>query len=246
MAEKERYQNPVLGDTVNLRLISFNSNNLFDVYQIQKVEICQVICQDDKCCDVKELRPILEVPGSDVVREDIGSYLLKLDVTTPTFTVSKYVDNWYIEPNDSGSILQHKNQFEIFSDLWYFSSTPVIYTFNFEFQPHRIRKGSKQWLIIRLVPNVPRATDLERYYTNLATISNLYIYLEQSCGQCVPEEEDLRLLVDRQLVTRREKVYGYYFLDTTDLECGIYNLWFEMNFAGTTQISPKYQVQIFN
>jgi hypothetical protein len=36
---KERYQNPTVGDQINLRLFTYNSNNRRNVEEIQKVEI---------------------------------------------------------------------------------------------------------------------------------------------------------------------------------------------------------------
>ena len=38
----ERYQNPNIDDTVNLRLITMNGANLSDVNEIEKVEIEKV------------------------------------------------------------------------------------------------------------------------------------------------------------------------------------------------------------
>lgn len=39
---KERYQNPVVGDTIRLRLFFYNSNNFADVNTIDQVAIYKV------------------------------------------------------------------------------------------------------------------------------------------------------------------------------------------------------------
>ena len=39
MAVKDRMQNPTCGDTIRLRLLTYNSNNRRDVQSIEKVEI---------------------------------------------------------------------------------------------------------------------------------------------------------------------------------------------------------------
>jgi hypothetical protein len=50
-------------------------------------------------------------------------------------------------------------------------------------------------------------------------------------------------------VTVRDKVFGFYKLDTTedglDLDCGVYDVWFTLSYAGSVEISPKMQFQIF-
>jgi hypothetical protein len=62
----------------------------------------------------------------------------------------------------------------------------------------------------------------------------------------LPQETDLRLLVDKADVTYREKKFGYYMLDTTDMEVAIYDVWFELDLGENTYISEKYQIQIFD
>lgn len=69
--------------------------------------------------------------------------------------------------------------------------------------------------------------------------------MELNCGPCPPNEQDLRVIIDRALVEERDKVFGFYLLDTKDLDCGIYDIWFELNYADTIEISPRQQIQIF-
>jgi hypothetical protein len=61
----------------------------------------------------------------------------------------------------------------------------------------------------------------------------------------MPQEQDLRLVIDSDDVTLREACRAYYMLDTTEMSCGIYNVWFEMEFGESLYISDKQQLQIF-
>ena len=113
------------------------------------------------------------------------------------------------------------------------------------FRPQKLRKGSKRYLIIEINPNVPKGTDLQRYYENLAIVSDLKVSIEQKCGTCVPQEQDLRMVVDRASVDYREKKFGYFMLDTNEMEVGIYDVWFEMEMGENTYISDRFQLQIY-
>jgi hypothetical protein len=101
-------------------------------------------------------------------------------------------------------------------------------------------------LIIEIKPNVPTAGDLRKYYENLAIVADLRITIEQSCGDCMPAERDQRLIVEEALVDYREKRYGYYQLDTTDLSCGIYDVTFRLDFGGNIYISDRMHIQIYD
>jgi hypothetical protein len=98
------------------------------------------------------------------------------------------------------------------------------------------------------LPNVPTAGDLRAYYENIAIVSDLSISIEQNCGECIPAEQDLRLIVDNESVDYREKRHGYYKLDTEALEmgCGIYDVWFTLEFGGNKYISDRMHIQIYD
>lgn len=245
MATKERSQNVIVGDTILLRFISWNSNNFANVKEIQKVDIYFLDPAEKSCTEPCGKRLVETIDGSDITLEDVGKYLLTLATSTPTYVIGKYSDEWSVvfEDNDEVSVID--NYFNIYPDLWFTSTMPAVYGFDFRFQPNRIRKGSKKYLIIQIVPNVPRATDLERYYVNLAINSGLSVTIEQACGPCTPAEEDLRLIVEEEEVTVRDGVFGYYLLDTTELDCGIYNLTLRLDYLDSVEISPKMQFQIF-
>jgi hypothetical protein len=238
----ERYQNPTCGDTINLRLFTYNSNNRSNVKSITQVDI---YVQDENSSTGYRL--VETIPGYNVVQEDTGRYLLQITATDLLYTIGNYQDVWTVVfDDDICSSAQITNNFQLYSNLWFTTTIPPIYDFNFNFRPNKIRKGTKRYLLIEVVPNVPRGADLLSYYQNLAIVSDLKVSIEIVCGGCVPTEQDLRLIVDQQLVDYREKGYAYYFLDTTDYDEGIYNIWFELSFGENVFISDKNSFQIFS
>jgi hypothetical protein len=247
MANKTRNQNPVVGDTINLKLISRNSNNLCDLFNIDHVDIVRIDCSPVCDGEKKEIKEVIvqTIPGTSVERCSEGTYDIDLVTSAPEYIIGNYHDVWYVTYKEGDVQVAHRQDFKINPDLWVLSSTPVVYSFDFRFSPNRIRQGSKKWLIIKIVPNVPRATDLQRYYENIAISADLKISIEQNCGQCMPSEQDLRLIVDEEPVTERDKVFSYFQIDTTEWDCGLYNVWFELDFAGNIEISPKQQFQVF-
>lgn len=247
MANRERYQVPVIGDNLTLRLLVYNQNQFASVYAIDRVEIWKL--DDCNPKDVSARRLIKTINGSDVTQDDIGKYHVSVDLEDRLFLIGKYVDVWYLSfeqfESDEDHIAPVENEFEIYRDLWFTSPVPIIYDFTFSFRPNKLMQGSKQYLIVNVKPNVPTASTLEAYYENLASISPIYISIAKRCGECIPAEEDLRLVVDRELVEVREYLYGYYLLDTSDLDPGIYDVWFELQVTENVYISPKGQLQIF-
>jgi len=242
---KERYQNPTVGDSVNLRLFTYNSNNRRDVQEIEQVEIYTLDPTERTEDNPEGLRLVQIIDGSSVVKEDTGRYLVTIDASSPIYTIGEYKDKWKVKFQDNDSFTATiANNFTLYPDLWFTTSLPPVYDFSFNFRPNRIRRGSKRYLIIQVVPNVPRGPDLERYYENLAIVSDLRVSIEVDCADCVPVEQDLRLVVDRQIVDYREKMYAYYFIDTSELASGIYNVWFELTFGENTFISDKGALQI--
>lgn len=246
MAIKERHQNPTCGDTINLRLFTYNSNNRKDVKSIEKVDIYAIDDSFRSAENPQGLRIITTVVADDIIQEATGQYLVQVELTDPLFTIGHYKDIWSVvfEDNECATA-QIANNFRIYSDLWFTTPIPPIYDFNFNFRPNKIRKGSKRYILIQVVPNVPRGSDILPYYENLAIVSDLRVSIELFCGECVPQEQDLRLVVDRTLVDYREQGYAYYFLDTTEYDEGIYNMWFELSFGENVFISDKNSFQIY-
>jgi len=242
---KERFQNPSVGDELNLRLFTYNSNNRRDVQEIEKVEIYFLDPQERSQENPEGLRLVEIINGTDVVKEETGQYLLTIEARDPLYVIGEYRDKWIVrfEDNDQCNATV-SNAFKLYPDLWFTTSIPPIYDFNFSFRPNRIRKGTKRYLLIQITPNVPRGADVLNYYENLAIVSDLRVSIETACGDCVPSEQDLRLIVDRQLVDYREKCYAYYFIDTTNMDPGIYNIWFELAFGENIFVSEKSSLQV--
>lgn len=247
MADKERTQNPVVGDQLTLRLFTYNSNQRQNVSEIQAVNI-YFLDPDEITTDNPTGRRLVQtVDTADVTQVEDGQYSITIDLEDQVYVIGKYIDSWEVEfeaGQEPGTI---ENSFRVVPDLWFTGTEPIVYGFDFQFRPNRLRRGERRFLIVEVRPNVPSATDLERYYTNLAVASPLRISIEQACGDCVPKERDLRLIVDRELIELRNGTEGHYFLDTEELEldCGIYNVWFEMEFGESLYISENQQIQIF-
>jgi len=242
----ERYQNPIIGNEINLRLFTYNSNSLRDVVSVEQVEIYFLDPYNITDDNIDGRRLVETISGSAVTVENTGTHLITITAETAKYTIGKYVDIWTINLEEDEPSQTIENSFEIYPDLWYTAPTPIVFDFDFHFQPNKLRKGSKQYLIIEIVPNVPRASDLERYYQNLAIVSDLKITIEQECGNCLPAERDLRIAVDEESVDYREKRYGYYQLDTEDLSCGMYMVTFKLLFGGNTYISDRMPFQIYD
>ena len=246
MATKERYQNPVTGDTINLRMFTYNSSNLTDVSEVEKIDIYFLDPNEISATNPDGRRLVETIDGSGVTLEDTGQHLITITASETKYVIGKYIDVWSITMESDEPSQTVENHFDIYPDLWYTTPIPVVFDFNFHFQPNKLRKGSKQYLIIEIIPNVPRGSDLERYYNNLAIVSDIKITIKQHCGDCVPQEEDLRYVIEEEDVGYRELRYGYYQLDTTDLDCGIYFVSFKLEFGGNVYISDDMPLQIYD
>src|SRR5574340_1664470 len=91
---KERYQNPVVGDTVVLRQLIYNNNQLTDVNSINRVEIWKVDDQDPNNINKRVL--IQTIDGSDVVHYGDGQYFVDVLLEEALYCVGGYIDIWYI------------------------------------------------------------------------------------------------------------------------------------------------------
>lgn len=243
---KERSQNIVIGNDLVLRLFTYNSNQRQSVNSVNKVEIYYLdeTCITDENPEGKRLVKTIE--SQDVTTVEDGQYSIEFNLEEQVFVIGKYIDVWYVnfDSSQSGTV---SNEFNIIPDLWFASDLPIIYDFSFGFRPNRIRYGERRWINIEIIPNVPNISELKRYYANLAVSSPLKIWIEKSCGDCVPKEKDLRLVVEGGAVEHRRGTEGSYFLNTEELgmDCGIYNVWFEMEFGENKYISDNLQLQIF-
>lgn len=242
---KERYQNPSTNETIRLRLFFYNANNFSNVASISKIDLYK-IADGHSLNDTSARTLIKTISGSEVIHEGTGKYYIDVILEDGVFLLGNYCDVWTVNfVDDYQDATQVTNPFTVYPNLWYSTPIPVVYDFNFSFRPQKLRVGSKRYLIVEITPNVPKGTDLQRYYENLAIVSDLKVSIEQKCGNCLPEEKDLRLLVDRAPVDYREKKFGYYMLDTNQLDVGIYDIWFEMEMGENTYISDRFQLQIY-
>jgi hypothetical protein len=224
----------------------YNANNLADVVSVDAVNIYT--------CDPAEITMenptgkilVKELDPTTVVRESTGTYYIDVSLSTPEYTVAKYYDEWTLKVDSNMPTQTVENEFRIFPQTWYSTPVPVVYDFSFDFQPNKIRKGSKQYIRIRVTPNVPKATDLARYYENIAILGDVKVSMEMKCGPCIPDECDLRLVVEDEPVNYKEKCFGYYLLDTEDLDCGVYAIWFTLCLGGNIYISDKMNFQVFS
>lgn len=243
---KERYQNPTIRDEINLRLFTYNSTNLQNVVGIEKVDIYFLDPSNVTTSNPDGRRLVETIDGGAVTTEDTGTYLITITAETAKYTIGKYLDIWSISLEEDEPSQTIVNEFKIYPDLWYTAPIPVVFDFDFHFQPNKFRQGTKQYMIIEIIPNVPRASDLERYYNNLAIVSDLKITIEQTCGDCLPAERDLRVIVDEASVDYREMRYGYYQLDTREMGCGIYDVTLKLEFGDNIYISDRMQIQIYD
>lgn len=242
---KERYQNPVIGDTLRLRVFSYNSNARMDFQSVEKVEIYFLDENARNESNPKGLTLIDTIQGSSIVNSEVGLYEAQTVIERDKYSIGNYQDVWYVSVEQNEPSEKIVNDFQIYPNLWMTCPAPIIYDFNFTFRPNKIRKGSRRYIIIEVTPNVPNESDLKRYYTNLAIVSPLKINIEQACGDCLPEESDLRLVVEDESVELREQTNGYYLLDTAEFDEGIYNVWFSMVLGENIYISDKQQLSIF-
>jgi hypothetical protein len=242
---KERFQNPTCNDSLKLRLFTYNANSPKNLKNISKVEI-YFLDPIEKSEANPDGRRLIETIDNDVIENvETGEYNLTLTLTSPTYTIGEYLDVWYLDFEEGDCLATVENNFKIRPNLWLTTPFPPIYDFSFNFKPNKIPSGTKRYIIVQVTPNVPRGSDLCKYYENLAITGELFINMQIVCGDCLPESEDLRMVVEDESVSLRERSYGYYFIDTTDLALGTYDVWFKLNFGESVFISPKQQLQIF-
>jgi len=179
---KERYQNPTVDEEVRLRMYFYNSNLFSNVYEIKEINIF-FIPKGFSPQEIGARELVQTIPGSQVVNEGVGKYYVDIFTTDGVYVVGNYTDVWTVNfVNDNEGTSELANLFTVYPRLWYSTPIPVVYDFNYVFRPSQLRIGSKQYLIIQVTPNVPKGTDLQRYYENLAILGNKNQFnLEKKC-----------------------------------------------------------------
>lgn len=247
---KERFQNPNCGDTLRLRLFSFNSNEKSNVHSIEKVEI--IFLDENERTEQNPTGEIVykTIPTGEIENPTEGEYYVDLVLQTndngDPFIIGRYIDRWYIQFEENETCTQNKinNFFEVFPSIWFTSSGPNIYDFDFKFKPNKITKGSKRYIVIEVKPITPAIDAIQQYYSNIAITGNLKINIEKSCSSCPTDENEI--IIEDQLIEFREQNLGYYLLDTQELDEGIYNIWFKLEHGDLIYVSEKNQISIFS
>ena len=164
MANKERYQNPTVDDSIKLRSFVYNSNNFSNVASIQQVDIYFLDPTNVSASNPDGRRLVETIDGDSVTTEAVGQYSLVVDAVSPKYTIGNYIDVWTMAMDNVEPVSSIEYRFKIYSKLWYTTPVPVIYDFNFKFQPNKFRHGEIKYLMVEITPNVPRGTDLCAYY----------------------------------------------------------------------------------
>lgn len=241
---KERFQNPNCGDTVRLRLFSFNSNEKRNVFSIEKIEIFKLEKETEENPSGEVLIYTINYPN--IENPYIGEYYTDLYLNNQNFEIGNYIDRWHIQFEEDETCTKNKvnNFFEIVPSIWFTSSGPTIYDFSFKFKPNKITLGSKKYIVVEISPITPRIESIEKYYSNIAITSQLKINIEKTCINCPIDEKET--IVEDELINFREKNLGYYLIDTTDMEEGIYNVWFKLEHGENIYVSDKNQLQVYS
>jgi hypothetical protein len=246
MGIKFRYQNPVINDTIRLGFDVYNSNLLTDPTSIEKVDIyfLDPTARQESNPDGRVL--FTTIAPSNVIRDAEGRYHVDVPLTPPQFVIGNFLDIWHVQFRSDEPVGEVEQSFGVYPDLWITSPIPIVYDFQFRFTPSRLRLGEKKFIQCEIMPQVPRQSDLVRYYHNLAIAADIYVSIALNCGECVPEEEDLRLIIDEAPMEYKEKGVAYYKIDTSEMECGIYDIWAKMTFGDNVYVSEIQQIQIYS
>ena len=247
MGTKDRFQNPVIGDTVRLMLLVMNSNNTAALSLVDKVEIYYLDPTAHTIPNPDGRTLIETVSGASVLNPTLGTYEVDEFIDPALFTqTGNYLDLWYVQYTLADPISTISQYFTLYPDLWATSPTPIVYDFSFGFSPHKLRLGENKEIEIEIIPNVPRASDLEKYYQNLAISADLSVSIAKRCTDCPPScDSDLDLIVDGAPTDYRERNRAFYRIDTNQYDPGIYDIWFTLNFGTNTYMSENFQFMIW-
>lgn len=255
---RERGQNPVLGDTINLRSFLYNSNQPSDPYQITRV-LVYFLDPQMRSKSNPEGRILVEtIPAEGIQRVESGHYLAQLATNETAFQIGSYIDHWEIQYEETDLRLGVvENSFKIYSDLWVSSPLPLVHDIGFEFSPFKFVSGSKKYLRVDVSPKVPSKDILENYYFYLNNIADLHIHIELVEGEGYDRLNPIKnILVNWASITYRDGLTGYYLLDSTidprpqsngaPWPVGIYNVSFRSALGETVHLSRPYKMQIFS
>ena len=250
MATKERTQNLKIDDTALLRFFVWN-DTLADPDEITQVDIYKLFEEDPTEENPFGRRLVETIDAADIVKDETGKYHISVDLEGPLYTQGRYQDEWNIIFEDNTPVALSPMDFAIGPDAWFTDSRPLVHDFSFDFRPNRLTHGSKRYIEITVTPNVARGSDKQRYYENLVAAGTLYVSMEQKCGECLPAEQDLRLVFEDELVAERDGCTSYFLIDAREdgeleLECGMYDVWFTLTLGENVYVSDRQPLQIFH
>lgn len=255
---RDRFQSPIVGDTVRLKTFVYSSNERSNVSSIDSVEI-YYLDETQKTPSNPRGKILIEtLAPSKITNVSAGTYQLEIQTNPVDYRVGDYIDQWNIQ-FESGDLRQGivENEFHIYRDLWITSDKPLIYDIGFNYSPHRIIQGSSKYIRVDLEPFVPNATTMEKYYYYINSIANISMSISQDEGEGYDRYNPSNnvLFMWRQ-VHHIEGTSGFFFLDTRidprpqlngkPMPNGIYLVQFRTILGESTYLSPQFRLQIYN
>ena len=115
----ERYQNPTVDSTINLRLFTYNSNTLKELYSIDSVEIYYLDREEISDTNPDGRRLVETFAGSAVTIEDTGTHVLEVSLSSPKYVIGQYLDIWTVRIAADEPAATIENVFDIYPNLLY-------------------------------------------------------------------------------------------------------------------------------
>lgn len=262
MPIKERYQSPVLGDTLNLDFYSYNNNSLTSVNELGNIEVYFLDKTQLSDNNPNGKRIKLIITPNNITELSTGHYRAQINLDDNLFEIGDYIDVWNIKFNDYDSTFYKvENQFRIHTDLRETHDRPFVYDVSWSFNPKKIILYSRRYLKIAFKPSIHddigrkyiNESLIDRFYFNLKNTQNLFIKIELIEG-CDYNEDCLYANIITDPEWDRVEIRGdneaYYLIDSTEDEgiynLGIYSVQFKILIGGQEIISPKFYLQILD
>lgn len=255
---RERYQRPVLGDTVKLKILVYSSNQKANAHQVLGVTIFYLDIDQRSEGNPDGRIEVAAVLPANISNDAPGEYSVDLELNQVDFRIGDYVDRWeflFEDADNYPGIIE--NDFTVYRDLWYTSPKPLIYELGFNLSPNKIVQGTRKYLRVDLDVYAPDASTREAYYYSLATMADVHISIVQDEGEGYdPQVPGNNTIVNWSPVQFREDNSGYYLLDTSvdprpqmngaAMPNGIYLVQFRAGLGETLHLSPRFHLQIYS
>lgn len=255
---RERRENPVIGDTINLRVFTYSSNSRADIYQMDSVNIYYLDKEQATEANPEGRVHITSIPANQIFHPSQGEYQVVLKTNPVDYRVGTYIDRWegLFEIDDSrpGVI---ENYFNIYRDLWYTSPIPLVYEIGFVYSPTKILSGSKKYIRTDIEIYTRDKSIVEQYYYYLRGLQSIQFRLTLDEGPDYdPVVSENNIIQDWAPMSFAEDRTAYFLLDTSidprpsrsgrPLPLGIYLIQFKAALGETVHLSPKFRLQIYN